>query len=227
VSRRTGGNSERGPAAEGLAIEPDAFAGEDLGLPVVGQVADEAVVANLGDQPRGCDAAVLQGGRQRGDNGLGERVCLANVFAADQPYAAELGALVGELLADFLADVSPLFPVGQDFGRIDDLFVDRQVIGDARRTRLLQARVAAGEIISRRSGVVGLGGGRFLCRIEEFELRGIQRLAGLAEDAPAKGVNGLLEDGDLGRLALDHRVALRDFVDPSLPFLVLHLREMQ
>jgi hypothetical protein len=34
------------------------------------------------------------------------------------------------------------------------------------------------------------------------------------------------EHGDFGRLALDDRVALRDLVHPSLPFLVLHLRRI-
>ena len=219
--------AERGPVAEGFAVELDALADEDLGLPVVGQVADEAVVDDLGDQPGGGDAAVLQGGWQRGDDGLGERVALADILAPDQPDAAELGPLVVELLADFLADVSPLFPVGQDFGRVDDLFVDGQVIGDARRAGLPLGRGPASGFFSRRSGVVGLGGERFFCRIEEFELGGVELLAGLAEDAPAKGVDGLLEDGDLSRLALDHRVALRDLAEQVLPFFVLHLRDMQ
>lgn len=38
------------PVAEALAVEPGAPAGEDLGLAVVGQVADEVGVKDLGDE---------------------------------------------------------------------------------------------------------------------------------------------------------------------------------
>ena len=49
---------ECGPVAEGLAVEADSLAGEDLGLPVVRKVADEAVVDDLGDETGGGDATV-------------------------------------------------------------------------------------------------------------------------------------------------------------------------
>jgi hypothetical protein len=60
-------STEGGPVAKGLAVKVDSLAGEDLGLPVVGKVADEAVVDDLRDEPGRGDATVLQGGRQRGD----------------------------------------------------------------------------------------------------------------------------------------------------------------
>jgi hypothetical protein len=93
------------------------------------------------------------------------------------------------------------------------------MFGDARRTRLLAAWVAAAGILSRRSVVCGIGGGRFFWRVEEFELGRVELFAGLAEDAAAEGVDGLLEDGDL-------RVALRDLAEQVLPFVVLHLRRI-
>lgn len=42
-------------------MEVHSDAGEHFGLPVVGQMAGEAVVDDLGDETGGNDAAVLQG----------------------------------------------------------------------------------------------------------------------------------------------------------------------
>jgi hypothetical protein len=47
---------------------------------------------------------------------------------------------------------------------------------------------------SRRSGVCGNGGGGFFCEVaseHEFELGGVELLAGLTEDAAAEDVDGL------------------------------------
>jgi hypothetical protein len=63
--------------------------------------------------------------------------------------------------------------VGQHFGRIEDQLDNGQMFRDARRTRLPAALVAAVGILSRRSVVCGIGGGRFFWRAEEFELGGI------------------------------------------------------
>ena len=43
---------EQGPVAEGFAVDVHSQTGEHFGLPVVGQVADEAVVDNLGGLTR-------------------------------------------------------------------------------------------------------------------------------------------------------------------------------
>ena len=51
----------------------------------------------------------------------------------------EFAALVVELPADFLADAPPLVRGGKHLGRIEDLLGDRQMLRDARRTRLLAA----------------------------------------------------------------------------------------
>ena len=107
--------------------------------------------------------------------------------------------------------------IGQHFRRIKHLLDDGQVLRDARRSRLLAELLADLQVLSRRSVVCGIGGGRFFWRFEEFELGGVELLAALAEDAAAQRVDGLLEDGDL-------RVALRDLAEQVLPFLVLHLR---
>ncbi len=55
----------------GLAVEAHAKAGEHFRLPMVGQMAGEAVVEDLGDERGRGGAAVLQAGWQRGDEGLG------------------------------------------------------------------------------------------------------------------------------------------------------------
>ena len=51
--------SQQGPIAKGFTVNVNSEAGEDLFLPVVGQVTDEAVVNDLGNQARSRDAAVL------------------------------------------------------------------------------------------------------------------------------------------------------------------------
>lgn len=107
------------PVAEGLAMETDSHPGEYFRLPVVGEVADEAVIYHLGDEAGGGDAAVLEGGRERVDEGLGGGVVLADEFAAHELDADEFGGLVVELLADFLTDASEVVRVEQDFGRVE------------------------------------------------------------------------------------------------------------
>jgi hypothetical protein len=67
VNGREPVSTEGGPVTKGLAVEVDSLAGEDHGLPVVGKVADEAVIDDLRDEPGRGDATVLQGGRQQGD----------------------------------------------------------------------------------------------------------------------------------------------------------------
>jgi hypothetical protein len=161
--------------------------------------------------------------RSNNDGGSGTTIGLASTsplrtyLPRTSPDAAELAALVVELLADFLADAPPLVRVGQHFGRVKDLFDDGQVFGDARRTRLLAALAAPVGILSRRSGVCRIGGGRFFCRVEEFELGRVELLAAFAEDAAAEGVDGLFKHGDAP-------VAFRDLLEQALPFVVLHLR---
>ena len=51
-------------------MEAHAEAGEHFGLPVVGKMADEAVVQHFGDEGGGGDAAVLEARRERGDDGF-------------------------------------------------------------------------------------------------------------------------------------------------------------
>jgi hypothetical protein len=83
---------------------------------------------------------------------------------------------------------------------------------------------------SRRSGVCGIGGGGFFCEVaseHEFELGGVERFAGFAEDPAAEGVDGLPEDDDFGSLARDDLVALGDHVQKVLSFALVHLLDMQ
>jgi hypothetical protein len=87
---------------------------------------------------------------------------------------------------------------------------DGKVLGDTWGAGLFGGFFVSGDF-SRRSGVCGNGGGGFFCEVaseHEFELGGVELLAGLPEDAAAEGVDGLLEDDDLGGLTRDDFVAL-------------------
>jgi hypothetical protein len=68
---------EQRPVAEGFTVDVHSHPSEHFGLPVVREVADEAVVDDFGDEAGGGDAAVLEGGWQRVDEGLGGGVVLA------------------------------------------------------------------------------------------------------------------------------------------------------
>ncbi len=73
-------------------MEVEAEAGEHFGLPVVGKVADEAVVEDFGDEVGGGDAAVLEGWRKRGNDGF----------------------------CEWVADAAPGGRVGKNFGGFED-----------------------------------------------------------------------------------------------------------
>ena len=198
------------PVTKGFAVEIDSHAGEHFGLPIVGQVADEAVVEHFGDEAGGGDAAVLQGGRQRVDEGLGGGVVLENEFAAHELDADEFGRLVVELLADFFADAAVGFGVEQDFGWVKFLANDGKVLRDARGAGLISGLLVSGDF-SRRSWVCGNGGGGFFCEVaseQEFELGGVELFAGFTKNPAAERVDGLFEDEDLASLARDDLVAL-------------------
>ena len=215
---------EQGPVAEGFAMEGNSHPGEHFLLPVVGQVADKAVVDHLGDEGRSGDAAVLQGSRQRADDGFGGGVVLADVFAAHDLDAEELGGFEAELLAHFLADAPVAVGIKQDFGRIEFLANLGKVFRDTCGAGLFGS-LLMGRDFSRRSWVCGNGGGSFFCEIaseHEFELGGIELLAGLTEDPAAERVDALFEDDDFGGLARDDLVALRDLVKQAL-FFVFHI----
>ena len=108
---------EQGPVAEGFAVNGHSHPSEHFGLPVVRQVADEAVIDDFGDEAGSGDAAVLQRWRQRIDEGLGGGVVLEDELAAHELEADELGGLEVELLADFFADPAEFVGIEQDFGR--------------------------------------------------------------------------------------------------------------
>ena len=153
-------------------------------------------------------------GWQRVDEGLGGGVVLEDEFATHELDAKELGGLEAELLADFFADAAEVVRVEQDFGRVEFLANDGKVLGDAWGAGLFGGFLVIGDF-SRRSGVCGNGGGGFFCKVaseHEFELGGVELFAGLTEDAPTEGIDGLLKDDDLGGLARDDQVALGDLV---------------
>ena len=119
-----------------------------------------------------------------------------------------------ELFAHFFADAAEVVRVEQDFGWIEFFADDGKVLGDAGGAGFFGGFLVSGDF-SRRSWVCGIGSGGFFCEVaseHEFELGGIDLLAGCAEDLAAKGVDGLFEDNDLGSLARDDLVALCDLV---------------
>ena len=101
-------------------------------------MADEAVVEDFGDKRGGGDAAILEARRQRGDDGLGERVADPDVFGTNGADPAKAAALIVKLFAGFLTDAAPGGRVGKNFGGFEDfLLADGQVFGDARCAGLL------------------------------------------------------------------------------------------
>ena len=217
---------ELGPVAEGFAVEVDSHAGKHFGLPIVGQVADEAVVDDLGNEARGGDAAVLEGGGKWIDEGLGSGVVFENEFAAHELDAEKFGGFVVELFADFFTDAAVVFGVEQDFGGIELLADDGKVLGNTGGAGLAGGLLVIGDY-SRRGGCFGsVSDGRFLAdaaREEKFELCGIKLLTGFTEDAAAEGVDLLFEDGNLVGLTCDDLVALGDLVEQVLYFAAVHL----
>ena len=199
---------EQGPITEGFTVDFHSHAGEHFGLPIVGKVAGEAVVEDFGDEAGGGDAAVLEGGRQGLDEGLGGGIVFADEFATHELDADEFGGLEVELFTHFFANAAEGFGVEQDFGWVELLADDWKVLGDAWGAGFLGALFVIGDF-SGRSWVCGKGGGGFFCEVaseQEFELGGVELFAGFAEDAAAEGVNGLFEDEDLSRLTGDDRI---------------------
>jgi hypothetical protein len=141
-----------------------AEAGEDFLLPVVGQVADEAVVDDFGDEAGSGDAALLQGWRQRRDDGLGDGVVDADVFGTHELDAVEFGGLEAELLAHFLADAAEGGRLKLDFGGKEFFALDGKMIRDARGAGLLRTLFVILDL-SRRSGVCGHGGVGLFCLV--------------------------------------------------------------
>ncbi len=108
-----------------------------------------------------------------------------------------------ELLAGFLTDATPSAWFGEDFGGLEDLLVDGQMFGDARGAGFFDNLLVGGDL-SRRSWVCGIGGGGFFCEVgseHEFELGGVELLAGGAKNSAAEHVDGLLEADNLSAQA--------------------------
>ena len=152
------------------------------------------------------------------DDRLGESVSVADVFCANQADVLELCALEVELLANFIADATPCGGICQHFCGVDGFLDEREMHGNARRSRLLLTLGLVVGFFSRRYVVWGSGGGLFFCSIgvePEFQLGGVDRLALRPKDAPAKGVDRLLEKNYLSRLQCD-------LIEQLLSFGVVH-----
>ncbi len=199
-------------------MDVHAEAGEDFLPPAVGRVTDEAVVDDFGNQAGGGDAALLQGWRQRRDDGLGGGIVDADVFGPHELDAVELGWLEAELPAHFLAGAAEGGGFKPDFGGNDLFAPDGQMIRDAWGAGLLPALPVVFDF-SRRSGDSGSGGVGLFCLIRprhEFGPHGIELLAGDAEDASADGVDGLPQHEIFSGKTLDDGIAFGDFIEQLL-----------
>jgi hypothetical protein len=138
-------------------MEVNAHAGKDFGLAVVRQVADEAIVDDFGDEAGGGDAAFLEGGWQCRYGGLGEGIVFANVLAAYELEAEELGGFVVELFADFFAYAAVVLGVELDFEGIEFFAYEGKVLREAGGAGF-EVTLFVFFDVSRRSGVCGSGG---------------------------------------------------------------------
>ncbi len=101
------------------------------------KVIPREMIAVAGDQgvrqQRGCrDAALLQHGCERGDDGRQMPVDPADILAPDRAQAREAPRCVIELLADLFSDADPLSGRGFRFFGIKDDFPDREMFGHSR-----------------------------------------------------------------------------------------------
>ena len=76
---------EQRPVGKGFAMNDHSHAGEHFSLPVIGQVANKAVVHYFGDEAGGGDAAFLQARRKLADHRFSDGITDENVFAAHDP----------------------------------------------------------------------------------------------------------------------------------------------
>ena len=116
-------------------------------------------MTTFGDEAGRGGAAVLKVGRDRGDPRHGGRIVLAHVFSSDEADAPEVAAPVVELLADFLADASPSFRFGEDFGWVEGFLGEGQVFRDAWRSWRLAPGLVVGGCFSRRDVFLRDAGG--------------------------------------------------------------------
>ena len=221
--------AESCPVAKGFAVDAHSHAGEHFGLPIVGQVADEAVIDHFGDEGGSGDAAFLQGGWQRVDEGLGGGVVFEDEFAAHELDADKLSGLVVKLFADFFADAAEFFGIEQNLGRIEFFADDGKVLGDARCAGLLWRFFVIWDF-SRRFGDCRSNVCCLFLEIpteHQFELCWIDLFAGATEDSATEGVDGLFKDDNLSSLARDDLIALCDLVMELLYFVAdAHLLNM-
>ena len=120
------------PLRQRLAREVDAMPrGKDLLLSIQRKVIAVFTHDDRREQPRRGQAAILQRG-QRGHDGCGIRMIPAHILAAHEPAFEEPGRFVVELFGHFFADLSPGFRTSFHRLRHEDLFDDRQMLGQAR-----------------------------------------------------------------------------------------------
>ncbi len=107
---------------------------KNLFLSVKRQVVAVFAHQNLSQQSGPRQAAVQQSLRQRCDQRPGILHRAMNVFATDEPSAQEPARFVIELFADFLADQAPGLGLLLHRLGINNLFDDRQLFGQTRRS---------------------------------------------------------------------------------------------
>ena len=131
-------------------------------------------------------------------------------FYADRPAPQKARRFVIELFADFLPDAAPHFGLRLHRLGLNDFFDHRQVVRQARRA--FAAGTNNRKFRNRWQRRSGPHRGRRGQRHEEFELRGIQRLAARAENATHQQINLLPQQGVLPLRLRQGRLALRQLL---------------
>jgi hypothetical protein len=187
------------PAGQDRAVQIDAFALEDLALPV-----ERQVIAVLGDQHTGEQAGTrappLDRARRQGRLADGLAAGAGQARPHD-PVHHEPTRHVVQLFGDILAQrLEPTAARATSLAGREDGLLARQV----RRQRLaLGLALRRGGGIRRRHGLVGLSRRDLLVLQPELEL--VEALGGRAEPMPAKAGQLMLELGDPQRLGLHQR----------------------
>ena len=91
---------------------------------------------DMRQQTRRGQTAIQQPFGQGGDHGRTVRVGLVNILSAHNPASKKAARLIIQLLADFLADATPLFGLRFDRFGIDHFLHHRQVPGPTRHPLL-------------------------------------------------------------------------------------------